>query len=99
MEILKNQQGSRLAVVLKGRLDTNTAPHLEKELRSCLDGVEELDFDFEALDYVSSAGLRVILGAQKQMNRQGEMVIRHVNDDVMEVFEMTGFVDILTIED
>ena len=99
MEILKNQQGSRLAVTLKGRLDTNTAPQLERELKNCLGGAEELEFDFEALDYVSSAGLRVILGAQKQMNRQGEMVIRHVNDDVMEVFEMTGFVDILTIED
>lgn len=99
MEILKKRQGSRLAIVLTGRLDTNTAPQLEKELKHCLDDVEELEFDFEALDYVSSAGLRVILGAQKQMNRQGEMVIRHVCDDVMEVFEMTGFVDILTIED
>lgn len=99
MDILKEQQGSDLTVRLKGRLDTNTAPQLERELKSALAGVEELTLDFEALDYVSSAGLRVILGAQKQMNRQGGMVIRHVNDDVMEVFEMTGFVDILTIED
>ena len=98
MEIIKNGNGNALNVALVGRLDTTTAPQLEAELRSSLDGVEKLTLDFEKLDYISSAGLRVVLAAQKVMNKQGDMVICHVNADIMEVFEITGFSDILTIE-
>ena len=93
------RDGDALTVELKGRLDTTTAPELESELRPALkDGVTELIIDLKALDYVSSAGLRVLLSAQKIMNKQGEMTVRNVNDDVMEVFEVTGFVDLLNIE-
>ena len=98
MEIRKTVQGSTLNIALEGRLDTTTAPQLEEELKRSWDGVTELILDFQALDYLSSAGLRVILAAQKVMNRQGRMVVRHVNERIMEVFEITGFVDILTIE-
>ena len=83
---------------VKGRLDTATAPDLEKELKESLDSVTELILDFSELEYVSSAGLRVILSMQKIMSKQGSMVIRGVNDVVMEIFEVTGFADILTIE-
>lgn len=86
-----------VTLILEGRLDTSTAPQLEKEVQG-LDGVTCLRLDFEKLDYLSSAGLRVILIAQKKMNRCGEMIISHVNETIMEVFEVTGFVDILTIE-
>lgn len=82
---------------LGGRLDTGTAPELEKELKNSLDGVEELIIDMAELDYLSSAGLRVLLGAQKTMNRQGSMKVSHVNDTIMEIFEVTGFSDILTV--
>ena len=88
----------QVTITVAGRLDTTTAPQLESELRSSLNGVEKLVLDFENLEYLSSAGLRVLLGAQKVMNRQGSMVIRNVNENIMEVFEITGFVDILTIE-
>ena len=98
MEIKKMQDGDNLTIVLTGRLDTTTAPHLEAELKSSIGGVTYLIFDFENLEYISSAGLRVILSAQKVMNRQGNMVIRNVDENVMDVFEVTGFVDILTIE-
>ena len=98
MEIRKTVQGSMLNIALEGRLDTTTAPQLEEELKRSWDGVTELILDFQALDYLSSAGLRVILAAQKVMNRQGRMVVRHVNESIMEVFELTGFVDILAIE-
>ena len=98
MTITKTQEENALTLALEGRLDTMTAPELENELKNSLDGVEALTLDFSALEYVSSAGLRVILGAQKIMNKQGEMKILHVNDDIMEVFEITGFSDILTIE-
>jgi len=83
---------------LEGRLDTTTAPNLEKELKSSLDDVTELIMDFEKLEYISSAGLRVLLSAQKTMNKQGEMKLIHVNDTIMEIFKVTGFSDILTIE-
>lgn len=96
MNIVKTEEGSTLSISLSGRLDTNTAPQLEAALQS-LEGVAELDLDFAALEYLSSAGLRVLLAAQKVMNRQGRMVVRHVNETIMEVFEVTGFVDILTI--
>lgn len=98
MEIHKEQTGSELTITLSGRLDTATAPQLEAELKRSLDGTERLVLDLEALEYMSSAGLRVLLAAQKVMNRQGEMIVRKVNETIMEVFEVTGFVDILTIE-
>ena len=98
MTIQKNLQGTTLRVTLEGRLDTTTAPQLEAELKASLDGITELDLDFEKLEYLSSAGLRVLLAAQKTMNKQGSMVIHHVNETIHEVFEVTGFIDILTIE-
>ena len=98
MNIIKNKDGSKLNLALEGRLDTTTAPQLEAELKASLDGITELNLDFEKLEYLSSAGLRVLLAAQKVMNRQGKMVIRHVNETIQEVFEVTGFIDILTIE-
>ncbi len=98
MEITKNKNGSSLVVAVAGRLDTTTAPDLEAQLKSDLGDVTELALDFANLEYISSAGLRVLLAAQKQMNIQGSMVIKNVNSDIMEVFEITGFSDILTIE-
>ena len=97
MKIEKRQEGSNLTVLLEGRLDTNTAPELEDELSS-LDGINNLVFDFQNLEYISSAGLRIILSLQKIMSTKGTMVIRNVNDDVKEVFDITGFSDVLTIE-
>ena len=99
MTINKTKEDAKLTVALEGRLDTVTAPQLEGELRSAVDGVTELVFDLDALDYVSSAGLRVLLATQKVMNKQGEMVIRNVKPEIMEIFEVTGFVDILNIEE
>lgn len=98
MVINKTKEGTSLTLVIEGRLDTTTAPQLESELRNSIDGIDRLLLDFASLEYVSSAGLRVLLSAQKVMNRQGSMVVRNVNEDVMDVFEVTGFVDILTIE-
>lgn len=97
MTITKNQNGSHLDMALEGRLDTTTAPQLEAELKQSMDGVTELELDFAGLEYLSSAGLRVLLSAQKVMNRQGSMVIKNVNETIMEIFEVTGFADILTI--
>ncbi len=99
MNILKKQEENKLTVTLEGRLDTVTAPQLEGELRTAVNGISELIFDFSALDYVSSAGLRVLLSAQKVMNRQGSMALRNVKPEIMEIFEVTGFVDILNIEE
>ncbi len=98
MTISQNKEGSKLTITLEGRLDTTTAPELETELKTALDGVTELVFDIKDLAYISSAGLRVLLSAQKVMNKQGSMVIRGASEDVMEIFDVTGFVDILTIE-
>lgn len=98
MTINKKSEGEKLTLTLSGRLDTNTSPALEAELKHSVDGVKELIFDFSGVEYISSAGLRVLLAAQKVMNRQGSMKLIGVNDDVMEVFEITGFSDILTIE-
>ena len=98
MNIIKATEGTTLNLVLEGRLDTTTAPQVEAELKGAVDGITELNMDFEKLEYLSSAGLRVILAAQKTMNKQGKMVIRHVNETIREVFEVTGFIDILTIE-
>ena len=97
MTIEKLPEGSTLTLQLVGRLDTTTAPQLETELKRAVEGVDRLIFDFSQLEYISSAGLRVLLAAQKVMNRQGEMEIHSVNPTIMEVFEVTGFVDILTI--
>ena len=97
MTIEKTIKGSTLNVVLSGRLDTITAPQLEAELKVSLDGITELILDFQNLEYLSSAGLRVLLAAQKVMNRQGTMTVMHVSDTVHEIFEVTGFIDILTI--
>lgn len=98
MTINKTLNTTELIVALTGRLDTTTAPHLEAELKTSLTGVDSLVMDFAELEYISSAGLRVLLSAQKVMNKQGKMVIRHTNDTILEVFEVTGFTDILTIE-
>jgi len=98
LNINKTIDGSKATFDLSGRLDTTTAPQLEQELKASIDGVTELNLDFAKLDYISSAGLRVLLSAQKIMNKQGEMVIRNANETVMEIFEVTGFSDILTIE-
>lgn len=98
MNIIKTREGSVLSVALEGRLDTVTAPQLEGELRTAVNGISELIFDIGGLDYISSAGLRVLLSAQKVMNKQGKMTIRNVKPEIIEIFEVTGFVDILNIE-
>ena len=94
----KEQNGSAVKLALEGRLDTTTAPSLEGELKGFIDGITELVFDMEKLEYISSAGLRVLLSAQKIMKKQGDMKLIHVSDEVNEIFEVTGFSDILTIE-
>lgn len=98
MVIAKNAEGKKLTVALEGRLDTGTSSQLEAELRSSIDGVEELVLDLENLAYMSSAGLRVLLAARKVMNRQGSMKVIHVNETIAEIFEITGFNEILTVE-
>ena len=98
MTIEKKINGEAVTLIVSGRLDTQTAPELENELDAVLSGLKELTFDMTNLEYVSSAGLRVILKAQKAMNAQGSMKLTGVNDSIMEVFDITGFLDILTIE-
>lgn len=98
MTIDKKVEDDVLTYTLTGRLDTVTSPELEADMKHSLDGVQKLLMDFSGLEYISSSGLRVLLAAQKVMNNQGEMVLYHVNDTIMEVFEITGFSDILTIE-
>ena len=98
MEIIKETNANELVIKIDGRLDTNSAPQLETEVFENLEGVEKLTFDLEKMPYTSSAGLRVFLKAQKKMNQQGEMVIIHACEDVMEVFEITGFSDIINIQ-
>ena len=98
MNIIKTRNENALTVALEGRLDTMTAPELEAVLKEELEGVADLTFDLEKLDYISSAGLRVLLSAQKTMNNRGTMKVLHANEIVMEIFEVTGFTDILTIE-
>ena len=98
LNITKNTNGNELKIILEGRLDTTTAPQLEATLNSVLAGVTSLKFDLEKLDYISSAGLRVLLSSQKTMNKQGSMVISNVSPEVKEIFDVTGFTDILTIE-
>ena len=98
MIITKNIDGETFTFTLEGRLDTTTSPQLEAELKQSVGGVTELIFDFSGVEYISSAGLRVLLAAQKVMNRQGSMKLTGVNENVLEVFEITGFIDILTLE-
>ena len=98
MTIEKKIIDDAATLIVSGRLDTQTAPELETELDAVLSGLKELTFDMTNLEYVSSAGLRVILKAQKAMNAQGSMKLTGVNDSIMEVFDITGFLDILTIE-
>ena len=98
MTINKTKTDSQLILALEGRLDTTTSPELEQVVKDSLDGVTALTFDLEKLEYISSAGLRVLLSAQKTMNKQGSMKLRNVGETIMEIFEVTGFSDILTIE-
>ena len=98
MTINKNLNGTELTVALEGRLDTTTAPELEAALKESMDGITGLTLDFSKLDYISSAGLRVLLSAHKAMRGKGQMKVTHVNEIVQEVFEVTGFSDILNIE-
>lgn len=98
MTINKTIENGSAVFALEGRLDTNTSPELEEALKSVLDGISQLSFDFEKLDYISSAGLRVLLSAQKAMNGKGSMTVKNVNETITEIFEVTGFSDILTIE-
>ena len=98
MTIERKTENDQVTILLGGRLDTATAPELEKEVDSCEGTVKDLVIDLKDLEYTSSAGLRVILKAQKMMNKQGSMKLIDVNDDVMEVFDITGFLDILNIE-
>ena len=97
MTVNKNLKADALSVTVEGRIDTTTAPELAKEIKDSLDGVKSLVLDFEKVENISSAGLRVLLSTQKIMNKQGEMKLINVNSDIMEIFEVTGFSDILTI--
>ncbi len=97
MNITQVKDGKNLTLQIEGRIDSKTAPEMESVIREVIDGVEELTIDMKDTVYISSAGLRVLLIAQKQMNRQGNMKVIHVNEDIMEIFEVTGFADILTI--
>lgn len=98
LKIEKKSEDNKIIYKLEGRLDTSTSPDLEKEVKYLPEDIGELVFDLEKADYISSAGLRVILAAQKIMTKQGEMKVINVNDTIMEIFEVTGFTDILTIE-
>ncbi len=98
MKISKKKSGNTLTVNVEGRVDTTTAPEFEKEVKAELDGVSELILNFSKLNYLSSAGLRVLLSLQKIMTKQGSMKVTEVNDIINDIFEVTGFNDILTIE-
>lgn len=98
LNLNKKADNNKLEIALEGRLDTVTAPELEASIKESIGGVTELRMDFEKLEYISSAGLRVLLSAQKTMNKQGTMTLVNVNETVKEIFEVTGFSDILTIE-
>ena len=98
MTINKTKENENLMIALEGRLDTLTAPKLDAEIQGALDGIKSLVFDFEKLAYISSAGLRILLSAQKIMNKQGTMVIKNAGPEIREIFDVTGFSDILTLE-
>lgn len=98
MNIIKNGDGEKLIIALDGRLDTTTSPELEATLSEALEGVTDFELNLEKLAYISSAGLRILLNAQKRMNKQGKMKLTNVSEDIMDIFEITGFAGILTIE-
>ncbi|MDO4491400.1 MAG: STAS domain-containing protein [Lachnospiraceae bacterium] len=98
MNIEKKTEGSTLNIAVSGRLDTNTAPELEKEIKAISAEIQQLNLDFKGLEYISSAGLRVLLQGQKLMNKQGSMVVKNINETIREIFEITGFADILTVK-
>lgn len=98
MTINMKKDNEKLTVILEGRLDTTTAPQLENELKENITNVKELIFDFAGVEYISSAGLRIILSMQKIMSNQGKMIVRNANETVMEVFEITGFLEIISVE-
>ena len=98
MTITKTKKGTELTLEIDGVIDTTTVSQLEKELNDSIGGVTKLTFDFAKLEYISSAGLRILLTAQKTMNRQGEMIVRNCNEVISEIFEVTRFIDILTIK-
>ena len=98
LTINKTIQNGNAMIELEGRLDTTTASELESTIKEILPGLTSLSIDFEKTEYISSAGLRVLLVAQKAMNSQGKMIVKNVNETIMEIFEITGFIDILTIE-
>ena len=98
MEIIKTRNNDELVIALKGELNTATAPQLESVITTSLNDIKKLVFDFSKLDYISSAGLRILLVSKKVMDKQGEMIVLHPNNEVMEIFEITGFKNILTIE-
>lgn len=98
MQLSKKLEGNKLTITVSGRVDTITAPEFEKYINENIESITELILDLKDMSYTSSAGLRVILKAQKLMSAQGSMIVINVQDDVMEIFDMTGFSDILTIE-
>ena len=98
LSIMKKTEGTKLIYVLTGRLDTTTSPELENDIKTSIDGVTDLEFDFTDLEYISSAGLRVLLYTQKIMVKQGSMVVKNCSPEIIEIFEVTGFAEILTIE-
>lgn len=98
MNIIKTREGARMTVALEGRMDAVSAPQLDEMLRREINTITDLTIDLDKLVYTSSAGLRVLLWAQKEMNERGSMVIRHVSPDIMEIFDMVGFTDLLDIE-
>ena len=98
MNIEKTQRAPDRVISLDGRRDTASAPQLEAVLKTSLEGIDKLTLDFSGLSYLSSAGLRVVLLAQKYMSKHGKMIVKNVNETIMDVFEVTGFTDILTIE-
>ena len=98
LNINDNKDGANLSIALEGRLDTTTAPQLEEKINAEIDGVSQLTFDLKGLEYISSAGLRVLLAAQKIMNKQGNMVVKNASEEVQEIFEVTGFSDIFNIQ-
>ena len=98
MTITKTQEDTKLTVAIEGELNTNTAPELEKEFETCLDGVTSLVIDAQKMDYISSAGLRALFGAAEVMQENGEMCVINSNDEVKNIFEVTGFVDIIDVK-
>lgn len=97
MTITKTQEGTKLTIAIEGELNTNTAPELEKEFETCLDGITSLVIDAEKMEYISSAGLRALFGAAEVMQENGELCVINANEDVKNIFDVTGFVDIINV--